>query len=130
EDLPIIARGAGTGLSGATSPVKGELIIDLHLMNRILDLDTETMTLTVEPGVLLQDIQEYVESRGYFYPPDPGSKHSSIGGNVATNDGGMRALKYGVTRDYVRALEVILANGEELSLGSLNIKNSSGYDLK
>ncbi|ALV21771.1 FAD-binding oxidoreductase [Carnobacterium antarcticum] len=130
EDLPIIARGAGTGLSGATSPVKGELIIDLHLMNRILDLDTETMTLTVEPGVLLQDIQEYVESRGYFYPPDPGSKHSSIGGNVATNAGGMRAVKYGVTRDYVRALEVILANGEELSLGSLNIKNSSGYDLK
>ncbi|MEG0749411.1 MAG: FAD-binding oxidoreductase [Carnobacterium sp.] len=130
EDLPIIARGAGTGLSGATSPVKGELIIDLHLMNRILDLDTETMTLTVEPGVLLQDIQEYVESRGYFYPPDPGSKHSSIGGNVATNAGGMRAVKYGVTRDYVRALDVVLASGEELSLGSLNIKNSSGYDLK
>lgn len=130
EDLPIIARGAGTGLSGATSPVKGELIIDLHLMNRILDLDTETMTLIVEPGVLLQDIQEYVESRGYFYPPDPGSKHSSIGGNVATNAGGMRAVKYGVTRDYVRALDVVLASGEELNLGSLNIKNSSGYDLK
>lgn len=130
EDLPIIARGAGTGLSGATSPVKGELIIDLHLMNRILDLDIETMTLTVEPGVLLQDIQEYVESRGYFYPPDPGSKHSSIGGNVATNAGGMRAVKYGVTRDYVRALDVVLASGEELNLGSLNIKNSSGYDLK
>src|SRR5699024_10967260 len=91
ENLPIIARGAGTGLSGATTPIKGELIIDVHLMNRILDLDTETMTLTVEPGVLLQDIQEYVESRGYFYPPDPGSKHSSIGGNVATNAGGIRA---------------------------------------
>lgn len=130
ENLPIIARGAGTGLSGATTPIKGELIIDVHLMNRILDLDTETMTLTVEPGVLLQDIQEYVESRGYFYPPDPGSKHSSIGGNVATNAGGMRAVKYGVTRNYVRALDVVLASGEELSLGSLNIKDSSGYDLK
>lgn len=130
ENLAIIARGAGTGLSGATAPVQNELIIDLHLMNQIIDFDLETLTLTVEPGVLLHEIQEYVESKGFFYPPDPGSKNSSIGGNIATNAGGMRAVKYGVTRDYVRQLEVVLATGEELTLGSVNIKNSSGYDLK
>lgn len=130
ENLAIIVRGAGTGLSGATAPMGGELIIDVHLMNRIVDLDEDTMTLTVEPGVLLGEIQEYVGKHGYFYPPDPGSKHSSIGGNVATNAGGMRAVKYGVTRDYVRELDVVLADGSEMQLGSLNIKSSSGYDLK
>lgn len=130
ESLPMITRGAGTGLSGATATAGGELVIDVHLMNQIIDLDEDTMTLTVEPGVLLGEIHDYVEKRSYFYPPDPGSKHSSIGGNVATNAGGMRAVKYGVTRDYVRALDVILADGRELTLGSLNIKSSSGYDLK
>ena len=130
ENLPVITYGAGTGLSGATAPLGGELIIDVHLMNRILDLDEETFTLTVEPGVLVGEIHEYVEKRGYFYPPDPGSKHSSIGGNVATNAGGMRAVKYGVTRDYVRELDVVLADGREMKVGSLNIKSSSGYDLK
>jgi len=131
KDIPIVVRGAGTGVTGAQVPfVGGELVIDMKLMNRILDLDEETMTLTVEPGVLLQDIQELVEQRGYFYPPDPGSKHSTIGGNVATNAGGMRAVKYGTTRDYVRELEVVLPDGNLVTLGSLNIKNSSGYDLK
>ncbi|WP_213016805.1 FAD-binding oxidoreductase [Desemzia sp. RIT 804] len=129
-DIPLIARGAGTGLSGATAPVKGELVIDVHLMNKIIELDEETLTLTVEPGVLLGEIQEFIEKKGFFYPPDPGSKHSSIGGNVATNAGGMRAVKYGVTRDYVKELDVVLATGEEMTLGSLNIKSSSGYDLK
>src|SRR5699024_7252410 len=99
-------------------------------MNRILELDEETMTLTVEPGVQLQEIQAFVENKGYFYPPDPGSKHSTIGGNIATNAGGMRAVKYGTTRDYVRELEVVLPDGEKVTLGSLNIKSSSGYDLK
>lgn len=131
HNLSIIARGAGTGLSGATAPINGnELIIDLSLMTKIHGLDTDTMTLSVEPGVLLEDIQNYVETRGFFYPPDPGSKNSSIGGNVATNAGGMRAVKYGVTRDYVRSLRVVLADGRDLVLGSLNIKSSSGYDLK
>lgn len=130
ENIPIIARGAGTGLSGATAPMGGELILDVQLMNRIIDLDENTLTLTVEPGVLLGEIQEYVGKHGYFYPPDPGSKNSSIGGNVATNAGGMRAVKYGVTRDYVRELDVVLADGREMKLGSLNIKSSSGYDLK
>lgn len=130
EKIPMIVRGAGTGLSGATAPQGGELVIDVHLMNRILELDEDTMTLTVEPGVLLGTIHEFVEEKGFFYPPDPGSKHSSIGGNVATNAGGMRAVKYGVTRDYVRQIDIILPDGREMSLGSLNIKSSSGYDLK
>lgn len=131
NNLTIIARGGGTGVAGAQVPVNGgELIIDLQKMNRILALDEETMTLTVEPGVQLQEIQAFVEDKGYFYPPDPGSKHSTIGGNVATNAGGMRAVKYGTTRDYVRELDVVLPDGKELTLGSLNIKSSSGYDLK
>lgn len=131
EQLSIIARGSGTGVAGAQVPINGgELIIDVHNMNRILELDEETMTLTVEPGVQLQEIQAFVENKGYFYPPDPGSKHSTIGGNIATNAGGMRAVKYGTTRDYVRELEVVLPDGEKVTLGSLNIKSSSGYDLK
>jgi len=130
EDLKIIARGAGTGVAGAQVPIHGnELIIDVHLMNQIIELDEDTFTLTVEPGALVGDIHEYVESRGYFYPPDPASKHSSIGGNVATNAGGLRAVKYGTTRDYVREMTVVLPSGEEMTLGSLNIKDSSGYDL-
>ncbi|CAM3650477.1 FAD-binding oxidoreductase [Erysipelothrix urinaevulpis] len=130
HDLNIIARGSGTGLSAATFPNLNTIILDMTAMNRIIDLNPKTMTLTVEPGVELQTIQEYVEKHHFFYPPDPGSKNSSIGGNIATNAGGMRALKYGVTRDYVRALTVVLANGETLELGSENVKSSSGYDLK
>lgn len=129
-DLVVIPRGANTGVAGAQVPIHGnELIVDMRLMNSILDFDRETFTLTVEPGVLVGDIHRYVEQLGFFYPPDPASKHSSIGGNVATNAGGLRAVKYGTTRDYVRELTVVLANGEEMTLGSLNIKDSSGYDL-
>ncbi|MDN6729552.1 MAG: FAD-binding oxidoreductase [Alkalibacterium sp.] len=131
KDLVIIARGAGSGVAGAQVPIKGnELIIDLHLMNRIIQLDEETLTLTVEPGVLIGNIHDFVEKKGYFYPPDPASKHSTIGGNVATNAGGLRAVKYGTTRDYVREMTVVLPDGEEMTLGSLNIKSSSGFDLK
>ena len=131
ENLTIIARGAGTGVAGSQYPIHGnELIIDVHLMNKIIALDEKTFTLTVEPGVLVGDIHQFVESRGYLYPPDPASKHSSIGGNVATNAGGLRAVKYGVTRDYVRELTVVLPSGEDMMMGSLNIKSSSGYDLK
>lgn len=130
KDLKIIARGAGTGVAGAQVPINGnELIIDVSLMNQIIDLDEETFTLTVQPGVLIGDIHNYVESRGYFYPPDPASKHSSIGGNVATNAGGLRAVKYGVTRDYVKQLKLVLPTAEEMELGSLNIKSSSGYNM-
>lgn len=130
HQLTVIARGAATGVAAGQVPIHGnELIIDVSLMNQIIELDEETFTLTVEPGVLLGDIHSYVESRGYFYPPDPASKHSTIGGNVATNAGGLRAVKYGTTRDYVKQMTVVLPSGESMTLGSLNIKSSSGYDL-
>ena len=128
--LTIVTQGAQTGLSGATFTNGNELVIDLSRMNQILELNAKAFTLTVEPGVTLEAIQKTVEAQNFFYPPDPGSKHSSIGGNVATNAGGMRAVKYGVTRDYVRELTVVLATGETVILGSENIKSSSGYDLK
>lgn len=130
KDLKIIARGAGTGVAEAQYPIHGnELIIDFKLMDQILSLDEETFTLTVQPGAILGDIHRYVEERGFYYPPDPASKHSSIGGNVATNAGGLRALKYGTTRNFIRELQLVLASGEEMTLGSLNIKSSSGYNL-
>ena len=130
NNIPVIPRGANTGLTGATIPVKGSIVLDLTLLNRIIGLDKETFTLTVEPGVLLEEVQQFVEAEGLFYPPDPGEKKATIGGNISTNAGGMRAVKYGVTRDYVRSLEVVLANGEILNLGANTIKNSSGLDLK
>ncbi|MFT8352094.1 FAD-binding oxidoreductase [Clostridium saccharoperbutylacetonicum] len=128
--IPITPRGAGTCLTGATIPNKQGIILDLSKMNNILELDEENFNITVEPGVLLQDVQAYVEERGLFYPPDPGEKASTIGGNISTNAGGMRAVKYGVTRDYVRELEIVTGNGETITVGSKTIKNSSGLDLK
>lgn len=130
NNIPVTPRGAGTNLVGATVPVKGGIILDLSRMNKILELDEGTMTVTAEPGVLLSDLQKYVEDRGLFYPPDPGEKESSIGGNISTNAGGMRAVKYGVTRDYVRALEVVRADGTVLSVGSKNVKDTTGLALK
>ena len=127
--IPVTPRGAGTNLVGSTVPVDGGIILDLSQMNRILELDTETMTITVEPG-LLQDLQAYVEEHDLFYPPDPGEKASSIGGNISTNAGGMRAVKYGVTRDYVRGLEVVTADGTVLTVGGKNVKDASGLSLK
>ena len=128
--IPVTPRGAGTNLVGSTVPVDGGIILDLSQMNRILELDTETMTITVESGLLLQDLQAYVEEHNLFYPPDPGEKASSIGGNISTNAGGMRAVKYGVTRDYVRGLEVVTADGTVLTVGGKNVKDASGLSLK
>lgn len=128
--IPVTPRGAGTNLVGSTVPVQGGIVLDLSGMNRILELDAETMTATVEPGVVLEDFQRYVEERGFFYPPDPGEKTATIGGNISTNAGGMRAVKYGVTRDYVMGLEIVLADGRILTVGSKNIKDSSGLSLK
>lgn len=130
NQIPVTPRGAGTNLVGSTVPVDGGIILDLSQMNRILELDTETMTVTVEPGLLLQDLQAYVEEHDLFYPPDPGEKASSIGGNISTNAGGMRAVKYGVTRDYVRGLEVVTADGTVLTVGGKNVKDASGLSLK
>ncbi|MDU5107042.1 FAD-binding oxidoreductase [Clostridium sp.] len=130
NNIPVTARGSGTGLVGACVPLSGGIIIDLSDMNKIIELDEENLTLTVEPGVLLMEISKFVQENDLFYPPDPGEKTATIGGNISTNAGGMRAVKYGVTRDYVRGLEVVTASGEVLNLGGKVVKNSSGYSLK
>lgn len=130
NDISVTPRGAGTNLVGSTVPSKNGIILDFSKMNRILEIDSENFTATVEPGVLLQDFQNYVEERGFFYPPDPGEKLSSIGGNIATNAGGMRAVKYGVTRNYVMGLELVLADGTIVNVGSKNRKDTTGLDLK
>lgn len=128
--IPVTPRGAGTNLVGSTVPMDGGIILDFSHMDKILELDENTMTITVQPGLLLQDLQKYVEERGLFYPPDPGEKASSVGGNISTNAGGMRAVKYGVTRDYVRGLEVVTADGSVLIAGGKNVKDASGLSLK
>ena len=130
KGIPVTPRGSGTGLVGAAVPLEGGIVIDLSRMNKMLELDEENLTLTLEPGVLLMDISKYVEEFDLFYPPDPGEKSATIGGNISTNAGGMRAVKYGVTRDYVRGLEVVLPNGDIVNLGGKVVKNSSGYSLK
>ena len=130
ERIPVTVRGSGTGLVGGAVPVHGGILLDLSGMNHILALDEENMTLEVEPGVLLMEVAKYAEEHGFLYPPDPGEKTATIGGNISTNAGGMRAVKYGVTRDYVRGLEVVTPAGDILHLGGKIVKNSSGYDLK
>ncbi len=129
NNIPIIARGSGTGLVGGAVAIKGGIMLCTAKMNNILELDTENLTVTVEPGVLLMELAEYVEEKGFFYPPDPGEKSATIGGNISTNAGGMRAVKYGVTRDYVRELEVVLPDGRIEHFGGKVVKNSSGYSL-
>ncbi len=128
--IPVTPRGQGTGLVGGAVPLFSGILLDMSGMNRILELDEKNMTLTLEPGVLLMEVSKFVEDHGLFYPPDPGEKTATIGGNISTNAGGMRAVKYGVTRDYVRALEVVLPDGEIVQFGGKIVKNSSGYSLK
>lgn len=128
--IPVTVRGSGTGLVGACVPIHGGIVLDMTKMNHIIGLDEKNLVLEVEPGVLLMDIYEYIEAKGYFYAPDPGEKTATIGGNVATNAGGMRAVKYGVTRDWVKAMEVVLPNGEVTQFGRVVAKNSTGYSLK
>ena len=130
NEIPLTVRGSGTGLVGACVPVCRGIVLDTSLMNNILELDTENLTVTVEPGVLLMELGKFVEENDLFYPPDPGEKTATIGGNISTNAGGMRAVKYGVTRDYVRSLEVVLADGTVVNFGGKIVKNSSGYALK
>ena len=128
--IPVVARGSGTGLVGACVPLEGGIIINTTKMNNILELDENNLTLTVEPGVLLMEIYDYVEPKGFFYAPDPGEKSATIGGNISTNAGGMRAVKWGVTRDWVRAIEVVLPTGEIEHFGRKVVKDSTGYSLK
>ena len=127
---PVYARGAGSGLTGGAVPVKGGLVLDMGRMNRIIELDTVNLTATVEPGVVTGDFQREVEKKKLFYPPDPASAdYSTMGGNVAECAGGLRGLKYGVTRDYVLSLEVVLASGEVIHTGAKTYKSVTGYDL-
>lgn len=130
NSIPVTPRGAGTNLTGSTVPLKGGIVLDMSRMNHIIEIDHGTFTAVTEPGVTLKELQEAVEAEGLFYPPDPGERLASIGGNISTNAGGMRAVKYGVTRDYVRGLEVVLADGTVIRLGSKNVKDSSGFSLK
>jgi lactate dehydrogenase (NAD+,ferredoxin) subunit LctD len=130
ENIAVTIRGAGTGLVGACVPIFGGILLDTSKMNKIIELDQTNLTLRVEPGVLLLDIYEHVEKEGLFYAPDPGEKTATIGGNISTNAGGMRAIKYGVTRDWIRGLEVVLPDGSIEKFGGKVVKNSTGYGLK
>jgi glycolate oxidase len=130
EKIPIIARGASSGLAGGTIPESGGVILNLARMDRIVDIDTANVCVVAQAGVVTLQLQQAVEKLGLFYPPDPASsRQSTIGGNVATNAGGPRCLKYGVTRDYVIGLTVVLASGEIMRLGGRITKNATGYQL-
>ena len=124
RNIPVVVRGSGTGLVGACVAINGGIMIETAFMNKILELDTENLAVTVQPGVLLMELAAFVEEHDLFYPPDPGEKSATIGGNISTNAGGMRAVKYGVTRDYVRGLTVVLPNGEIETFGGKVVKNS------
>jgi glycolate oxidase len=128
--FPVIPRGAGTGLAGSAVPVNGGLVMDLCRMNRIVDIRIPDRLAVLQPGVVYADLQKALAHHGFFFPPDPASgKACTIGGNVATNAGGIRGAKYGVTRDYVLGLEVVLPDGRILRTGSSCMKSVSGYDL-
>ncbi len=127
--IPVTPRGAGTGLAGGCVPVLGGVVIDTTKMKKILSYDLENFTVTIQPGVLLQELADDCSRQGYLYPPDPGEKLATVGGNVSTNAGGMRAVKYGTTRDYVLAMTVVLPTGEITKFGAAVSKTSSGYSL-
>lgn len=129
NNIPVTVRGAGTGLVGGCVPLQGGVLICTAGMNRILGYDMKNMVVHTQPGVLLKDLAADALSRGLMYPPDPGEKTATVGGNVSTNAGGMRAVKYGVTRDYVLAMTVVLPDGRIMELGKSVCKTSSGYSL-
>lgn len=128
--IPVTPRGAGTGLSGGSLPVNGGVVLSTEKLNKILHIDKENFQAMVEPGVINEVFREAVEAEGLFYPPDPASKGSCfLGGNIAHNSGGPKAVKYGVTRDYVLNLEVVLPDGTVLWTGADTLKNSTGYSF-
>lgn len=130
ENIPLTPRGAGTGLSGGALPIYGGIVLSMERFNQILNIDERNLQATVEPGVINQVFQEAVMEKGLFYPPDPASKGSCfLGGNVAERSGGPKAVKYGVTKDYVLNLEVVLPTGEIIWTGANVLKNSTGYNL-
>ncbi len=127
--IPVTARGTGTGLSGACVPGADAIVVSFERMNRILEIDTENHVAVVEPGVTLDQLDEVAAAHGLVYPVFPGEYSASLGGNVATNAGGMRAVKYGVTRHQVLGLEAVLATGEVIRTGGKFVKATTGYDL-
>lgn len=127
--VAVTTRGAGTGLVGGCVPVEGGVVLSMSRMSKILGCDAETMTMRAEPGASLTDIKAAAEASGFYYPPDPGEKTATIGGNAATNAGGPSAVKYGVTRDYISGATVVLPSGEIIALGGAIGKNSTGYNL-
>lgn len=130
QRIPVTPRGAGTGLSGGALPTHGGISLSVERMNEILEIDMRNLQVTTEPGVITQVLQEAVEEKGLYYPPDPASRGSCfIGGNIAENSGGPRAVKYGVVKDYVLNLEVVLSTGEIIWTGANVLKNSTGYNL-
>lgn len=131
EKFSVVPRGSGTGLSGGSVPVENSIVLVLTRWDKILEIDDENLTSWVEPGVITETLQSKVEKIGLFYPPDPGSmKICTIGGNVAENAGGLRGLKYGVTKNYVMGFEAVMPNGEVLTVGGKNVKDVAGYNLK
>ena len=130
EKFAVVARGAGTSLAGLTVPEHGGLVLDLGRMNKIIEIKIEDRVAVVQPGVIYADLERELNPHGFFFPPDPASgKVCTIGGNVATNAGGIKGAKYGTTKDYVLALEVVLPDGRVMRTGSRCMKSSSGYDL-
>ncbi len=128
--IPLVPRGAGTNLSGGSLPVKESIVICTSRMKRVLEIDKDNFVAVVEPGVVNFDLQETLDKMGFYYPPDPASyKASTMGGNVGECSGGPRCFKYGVTRDYIMGLEVVLPSGKIIETGGRNWKSESGYDL-
>ncbi len=130
QNIPVTARGAGTGLSGGALAIYGGVVLDMKRFNKIIKLDKRNFQVITEPGIITQELQEYVKAEGLFYPPDPASKGSCfIGGNVSENSGGPKAVKYGVVKDYVLNLEMVLASGDVIWTGANVLKNATGYNL-
>lgn len=130
KNIPVVVRGAGTGLAGGSNCKYGGVMLSVMRMNKIYPVDHKNQTITVQPGALLLDVQAAAAAEGLFYPPDPGEKTATIGGNVITNAGGMKAVRYGLTRDFVRCIEAVLPDGSIERFSSNVVKNTTGYDVK
>jgi len=130
QNIPVVCRGAGTGLAGGATCKYGGIMLSVMRMNKIFPVDHKNQTITAQPGALLIDIQAAAKEEGLFYPPDPGEKTASIGGNVITNAGGMKAVRYGLTRDFVRCIEAVMPDGSIMNFSSNVVKNTTGFDVK